>query len=274
MFNEPTIKSKDNVKLKFARRVRDGKEIDHIFIEGTRLCDEALSSKLSIGSCFVSESHHGSGIVSHLEPKLISRNVYSYCVADALFASISDTKTPQGIVLIGNRPKPTSLTDLFSEGDTDRLLPVWLYLFEVNNPSNLGAVVRTAEAAGTNGILLSPNSADHFSPKALRASMGSAFRLPVVNGVAIKDVFSMAREKGIVVAAVDARGVANYADVDWKTPRLLVFGSEAKGLPEAIISKTDETINIPMHGNVESLNLAVSSGIILFEANRQNAARE
>ena len=270
MYNAAAIKSRDNAKLKFARRVRDGKEIDHIFIEGTRLCDEALGSPLSIIGCFLSESFRGSSSFDLLESKLVAAHIEFFVVSDSLFGSISDTKAPQGIVLIADRPTPVNLEDLFSADRTNSPLPLWIYLHEVSNPSNLGAVIRTAEAAGANGILVSANSADPFSPRSLRASMGSAFRLPVVDGAAVDDVLAKANAKRIGIAAVDVRGVASYADTDWKMPRLLVFGSEAEGLPEQIISLADEKIKIPMYGNVESLNLAVSSGIILFEAKRQN----
>ena len=269
MFNGSTIKSRDNSKLKFAQRVRDGKETGYIFIEGARLCDEALRSGLSVGSCFVSEAFRSSSSFGLLESKLISAHVECFVVSEALVESISDTKAPQGIVLIAESPTPVKLASLFSDGGTNSL-PVWIFLYEVNNPSNLGAVVRTAEAAGAQGVLVSPNSADPFSPKSLRASMGSAFRLPIVDGLVTEDVLSTAKDRGINVSAVDARGVMSYANVDWKTPRLLIFGSEAEGLPQEVLLRSDATIKIPMHGKVESLNLAVSSGIILFEAKRQN----
>jgi TrmH family RNA methyltransferase len=270
MFNEPTIKSKDNAKLKFARRVRDGKEYEHIFIEGVRLCDEALGSSLSITTCFLSEPFRESGHLARLGSTLDSKNIESFVVSESLLASISETKTPQGIVLIADRPTPVKLGELFSGDLTNSPLPVWIYLYEVSNPSNLGAVIRTAEAAGAKGIIVSTNSANPFSPRSLRASMGSAFRLPVVNGAAVEDVLSKAKAKGIGIVAIDTGGPQSYADVNWKMPRLLIFGSEADGLPEGIISLAGEKLKIPMHGKVESLNLAVSGGIILFEAKRQN----
>ena len=273
MFNTPTIKSRDNAKLKFVRRVRDGQDPDHIFIEGYRLCGEAFDSRLSIVSCFLSESFRESRSFDTFEPILSSRHVESYVVSESLLGSIADTKSPQGIVLIAARPVPAPLIDLFSGGNIDGRLPVWLYLYKVNNPSNLGAVLRTAEAAGTRAVLISPSSADAFSPKSLRASMGSAFRMPVVSDIAFENLFSTAQQEEIDIVAVDAQGSVSYTDVDWKRPSLLVFGSEAEGLPPDALYRARVTIKIPMYGDVESLNLAVSTGIILFEAKRRNEVK-
>ena len=266
MFNGSTIKSKDNARLKFARRVRDGKEARFMFIEGARLCDEALSSNIAIASCFVSEGLLESRSANILKSKMISSEVESFVVPDALLKSISDTKTPQGIVLIARRARRMDPVEGLSHTTAGSL---WIYLYQVNNPSNLGGVVRTAEAAGAKGLLLSPGSADPFSPKALRSSMGSAFRLPIVEGFAPEKMLSTAKDKGISVTAVHATGENSFTNVDWNKPRLLIFGSEAEGLPDGLISKANESIRIPMHGKVESLNLAVSAGIVLFEAKRQ-----
>jgi TrmH family RNA methyltransferase len=273
MHNHETIKSRDNAKLKFARRVRDGKEAGLIFIEGARLCDEAVASDISVTAVFMSESYHASGPDTRVQQALKRKNTEMYVVSDSLFGSIADTKTPQGIVLIAQRPKPQVFSDLISFGNVNLAVPLWIYLCEINNPSNLGAVMRTAEGAGAKGVIVSPNSADPYSPKSLRASMGSAFRIPIVENIGTEHAYTIAKQKGIKTRAVDARGEKSYIDVDWKTPGLLVFGSEARGLPDEVLSRSDERIKIPMDGNVESLNLAVSTGIILFEAKRQFKTR-
>jgi TrmH family RNA methyltransferase len=269
MYNQEPIKSRDNAKLKFARRVRDGKASGHIFIEGARLCEEAVASDLLVTASFMSEAFRSLDPETSVQQALSKKSAEVHFVSNPLLSSIADTKTPQGIVLIAERPKPRALSDLLSSVDADRMMPLWIYLWEVNNPSNLGAVLRTAEAAGAVGVIVSQNSADPYSPKSLRASMGSAFRVPVVEDVGIDRAYSTATEKGIKTAAVDTRGELSYLDVHWNMPSLLVFGSEAEGLPDEVLSRADERIKIPMDGNVESLNLAVSTGIILFEAKRQ-----
>jgi TrmH family RNA methyltransferase len=256
MSDSEIITSRDNAKLKFARSVRDGRETGLIFIEGVRLVQEALRSDLSIRSAFVSVAFS-----LGLAESLNNTRVEVITVAEKAFASIADTENSQGIVLIAERPTP-SLDDVRGEG------PVVL-LHQVNNPSNLGAVVRTAEAAGCAGLITTNGSADAFSPKALRASMGSAFRLPVVERIGFGDAIEWVRSNGLVTTAADVSGTLNYAEVDWTIPRLLVFGSEAHGLSERELESINEKVVIPMENEVESLNLAVSSGIVLFEAKRQ-----
>jgi TrmH family RNA methyltransferase len=224
-------------------------------------------------NCFVSDAFRGSTSFGAIGSKLSAAQIESFVISESLLNSISDTKTQQGIILIAKRPGPHSLGEIFSPGDSSRL-PVWIYLYEVNNPSNLGAVIRTVEAASARAVIVSSNSTDPLSPKSLRASMGSAFRLPVVNDAVTEEVVSMVRTKGIAIAAVHAAGSMSYSNVDWRTPRLLLFGSEAQGLPAEVLSLADETIKIPMHIGVESLNLAVSAGIVLFEAKRQMGSRE
>ena len=187
---------------------------------------------------------------------------------DKIFRSIADTEQPQGIVLIAKRPK-TSIENIESR-ITSALLPIVIFLKEINNPSNLGAILRTAEAAGVAGVIVSKNSADVFSPKALRGAMGASFRLPVWDNAGFDEVLRWAKRK-LVTTAADVSVSAGYTQIDWKTPRLLIFGSEAHGLNPSELEQINEMITIPMENAVESLNLAVSAGIILFEAKRQNS---
>lgn len=250
------IKSRDNVRLKFARRVRDGKESGLIFVEGLRMAGEALRSGIEIEEGFVSETfaEKNRAIVRDLTTSV-------RYVSSNLFDSIADTENSQGIVLIAKRPE--------RKIESASKIQLALFLYEVNNPANLGAVMRTAEAAGVDRLFVSENSADAFSPKAIRASMGSCFRLPIIAHASIDEILDWARSNGIVTAAADINAVISYTEVDWSCPVLLIVGSEAHGLPSEILDKIDRPIKIPMSGDVESLNLAVSTGIILFEARRQ-----
>lgn len=245
-----------------ARRVRDGKDDEHIFIEGKRLAAEALRSPIEIVECFVDEDFSDGKLVE----SIASRGSLVAGVSDKLYRSIADTESPQGIVLIAKRPSASTTFDLASSA-----VPVSLYLVEINNPSNLGAVLRTAEAAGVANVLISRNSADPYSPKALRASMGSAFRLNIATDVSIEQAISAARENGMATIGADVDAPTNYVDLDWTKARMLVVGSEAHGLSEKDKNSLDELVTIPMANGVESLNLAVSVGVILFEAKRQTA---
>ncbi|HQX57259.1 MAG TPA: RNA methyltransferase, partial [Pyrinomonadaceae bacterium] len=136
-------------------------------------------------------------------------------------------------------------------------------------PSNLGAVLRTAEAAGVAGIIITKQSADVYSPKSIRASMGSIFRMAIWNDVELDPVLRWAADKGLRATTTAAAATATHTAVDWSIPRLLIFGSEAHGLNGIDLGISDERVKIAIESPVESLNLAVSAGIILFEAKRQ-----
>jgi TrmH family RNA methyltransferase len=250
---EQLITSRDNGRLMAARRVRDGRDKFRVFVEGRRLAEEAVRSGLKVTECFLSEEFD--------EADIAFVNAPTFRMPEKVFKTVADTDTPQGIILIAERPTGSS--------NGKGSLPITIFLTEVNNPSNLGAICRTAEAAGVRNIILSKGSADPYSPKALRASMGSAFRLGILEGATLEDAVSVAHRQRSVVTGTSLDVNASYLDVDWSRPRLLVFGSEAHGLSESEGMLLDEAIRIPMASDVESLNLAVSAGIILFEARRQ-----
>src|SRR5438445_4763561 len=187
-------------------------------------------------------------------------------IPEKVFTTIADTQQPQGIILIANRPKTSAETIKHGRGSAS--LPLAIFLHEINNPSNIGAIMRTTEAAGVSGVIVSKNSADVYSPKALRAAMGASFRLLVWENADFAEVLTWANEENLTTTAADTTAPISYTEIDWKKPRLLVFGSEAHGLGDKKLAKMKEKINIPMENGVESLNLAVSAGIILFEAKR------
>ena len=259
------ITSRDNQRLVMARKIRDGKVTERIFIEGRRLAVEALRSDISIDECFVAEGFKDVDLILGVA----KRTSAIYEIPARIFKSIADTDQPQGIILIAQRPR-TGADAIKSRTGVARL-PVIAFLKEVNNPSNLGAIMRTAEAAGVSGAIVSTRSADVYSPKALRAAMGSSFRLPIWENADFDEVLKWAKEGNLVTTAADVSASKNYTQIDWKSSRLLIFGSEAHGLNDDELSKIDELIKIPMESNVESLNLAVSAGIMLFEAKRQNS---
>ena len=259
------ITSRDNRRLANARKIRDGKEPTRIFVEGRRLAEEALRSKLEFDECFVVEGFRGDDLIEAFSV----RTDRIAELPERIFQTIADTNQPQGIVVIAKRPETSSVeieSRLPSGG-----LPIVVFLKEVNNPSNLGAILRTAEAADVAGVILSEKSADVFSPKALRAAMGASFRLPIWENVRFTEVLEWANRRNLITTASDISDGETHIKTDWTLPRLLIFGSEAHGLDETNLASVSEKIRIPMANEVESLNLAVSAGIILFEAKRQNS---
>jgi len=261
------ITSRQNERLTAVRRVRDGKDPARIFIEGARLAAEALRSGLDIETCIVNEDRAGSTQIASIVERSKESNAAKVAVGEKIFNSLCDTRTPQGIILIAQRPE--SGARKFHEAVQKGAAPIVVFLDRVNDPSNLGAVMRTAEAAGAAGVIVSEGSADAFSPKSIRASMGSAFRIKVWEGAELLDAVEWARRDSFQVAAADVSGDAIYTKIDLSSPTLVLFGSEAHGLDPGALGSADTMFRIPLKNAVESLNLAVSVGIVLFEAARQ-----
>lgn len=265
MFHFPIISSRDNQKIKFARSVRDGREKNWIFVEGLRLCEEILKTKLQIQNVFVTNNFLQNTRSIEFIETILTLTKEVFVVEDKIFDSLSDTKTSQGIIAIAEKPKTGKL---FIEQNFSAV-PFLLILHQINNPSNLGAILRTAEAAGIDGIITTKGTNDIFSPKTLRSGMGANLRIPFWINADFYDVLTWAKLNCLKTVCADIRGKNTYFEFDWKLPCLLVFGSEGHGLSSDERMEIEESLVIPMANNVESLNVAVASGIILFEAKRQ-----
>jgi TrmH family RNA methyltransferase len=267
--SEPVITSRDNSLVKHARAVREGKFREQIFIEGLRLCEEAAEALIADGIKDVicterfAQDQRGAGLLK----ALTSAGKRAALVSEAVFASISDTKTPQGIVLLASRPN-TNRSALLKSPDE---LPLLVVLHKISNPSNAGAILRTMEAAGAKGVILTEGSTDIFSPRALRGAMGSSFRLPIWTGASFDEALAFCREQGIRTICTDLRAERAHTEIDWTTASALIVGAEATGLERTEIAMADEALKIPMRAPVESLNVAVAVGIVLYEAARQRA---
>lgn len=263
------ITSRDNSLLRQARAVRDGKIEELIFVEGLRLCDEARRSKLNIEAVIVSEELLRKERVAGTIAELSGVSKRTASVSEKLLESISYTKTPQGIVVLAERPD-SSETHLAASLTAEPLLVV---LHQINNPVNVGAILRTAEAAGATGVIATKNTSDPFSPKSLRGAMGSAFRLPIWSGASYDEAIEWGREREIAAVCADADADTDYTDVDWTRAIALVLGPESAGFNTEELMNADRSVRIPMRGLAESLNVSVAAGILLFEAARQRTAK-
>lgn len=261
------ITGRHNSRLAHFRKVRDGKINELIFIEGLRLAVEALRSGIKLVECAVRPEWLKTTEGETLVGELIDRMIPVYEVPGPLFASISDTANSQGLILIGEKPETGEKSIIIPRFQGRR--PLIICLQRTNDPSNVGAVCRTAEAAGADGLIISNGSADVYSPKSIRAAMGSNLRLPTWDNADLAASIAWAKEKGLNVRGADIAGSKSHFEVDWTVPSLVVFGSEAQGLSSDELDIIDECFRIPMRNDVESLNLAVSAGIVLFEAERQ-----
>ena len=167
-------------------------------------------------------------------------------VAPHVMAAICDTKTPQGVAAVASMPEPPDIR-----------LGFIVALDDVQDPANVGTIIRTADAAGCGGVVLSDGSADPYAPKVVRASMGSLFHLPVVR-TALRPYLEELRESGYRVACADLDGQTDFSLAAEKT--CLVIGNEARGISEEILCLSDVRVRIPIYGKAESLNAAVAAG--------------
>lgn len=259
------ITSRDNSLLRQVRAVRDGKADDLIFIEGLRLCEEAQRSKLQLEAVVVSEELLRKERVAAAIAELSKASKRVAAVSEKLLGSISYTKTPQGIIVLAQRPEASEARLAAQLGST----PLLVVLHQINNPVNVGAILRTAEAAGATGVITTRNTSDPFSPKSLRGAMGSAFRLPLWGGIDYSEVIEWCRRRKIITVCADVEATNSYLEIDWTGSRALILGPESTGFTPEELRQADQRVSIPMKGDAESLNVSVAAGIFLFEATRQ-----
>ena len=186
-------------------------------------------------------------------------------VDDKVFKSLSDTVTPQGVLCLISM-KDWSLEEIL-EGVKNPLLMI---LEDLQDPGNLGTIIRTGEGAGITGVILSRTSVDVFNPKVIRSTMGSVYRVPVLYVDSIeKEVLSVLKTHGITTYAAHLKGKNNYDQEDYGKGAAFFIGNEGNGLTDSLTACADTLIKIPMEGQVESLNAAMASGILMYEAARQ-----
>jgi TrmH family RNA methyltransferase len=263
--NSKLITSRDNSLLRQARAVRDGKVDELIFVEGLRLCAEALRSGLTIEAVIYSDEIARKEKAATVLDELGVACDRLAAVSEHLLATISYTRTPQGIIVLARRPESGRL----KLETTSRGPDLVVILDGINNPVNVGAILRSAEGAGATGVIATTQTADPFSPKALRGAMGSAFRLPIWRGASYSEALNWCAEHDIKTVCADVEAPTLYTNIDWKTPLALIVGPESTGLSREEIGMAGEAVKIPMHGDIESLNVSVAAAIVLFEVARQ-----
>lgn len=271
------ITSRDNALVKLARAVRDGKHRELIFVEGVRLCEEAARARLSVQDVLYTERLARDERGERLLRAFNDLGQRKAVVSEQVLASVSDTKTPQGIVVLALRPAGVLGVGDGKEDERNQrsaALPqpaLIVIMHRINNPANAGAILRTAEAAGAGGVVTTEGSADLFSPKALRGAMGSTFRLPLWEGARFSDALAWCARDGIrtVSTTADPTSARAHTEIDWTRASAFIVGEEGAGLRRDEIAATDEVVRIPMHPPVESLNVAVATAIVLYEAARQ-----
>lgn len=259
------LTSKDNSFVKTLRSLADPKhrkKEQAFLIEGIKIVEEALRDNTGVKTVVAAPSlmqHHGKGVLRLAE----SRAVQIVWVSERLMDALADSKTPQPVMAIVAQ-KEHRADDLF-----DNPAGLVLVAHELQDPGNLGTILRTAEAVGASGVITTPHTVDPFNAKAVRASMGSILRVPVVHDGSLPLIIKACKQKGYMTCATALTAAKTHLEADFTKPTALILGQEGAGLPQEHLKDIDVAVRIPMAGAVESLNVAVAAAVILYEAMRQ-----
>lgn len=255
--NNPLIKETSELRIKKYRNINNA-----FIVEGMRSTEEVLNSGWDILRAFVDISI-GSERLNETADKLEALGIPVLAVTTDVMQKISDTDTPQGILAVVRRKK-IELRE-FEHLDNGLLL----VLDEIRDPGNLGTIIRTADAAGISGIILLEGCADLYAPKTVRATMGSVFHLPIKNEQGKPDFIKWCADNNWSIWSTSLEGGNSIYNEEVKKKTVVVMGNEAEGVSPDFLLASEKRIYIPMQGKAESLNVAVATGIILFECARR-----
>lgn len=257
------ITSSANPQVKRLKKlIRSGKERDRqdvFVVEGVRMFREAPASDL--------EAVYATRPFVSANPDLFDKIAYEF-IEEALLKEISDTKTPQGVIAIVRR-RHYSLDEILEKNtNAPNGKPCLLVLERLQDPGNLGTILRTAEGAGVTGVLISRDSVDLFHPKVIRATMGAVYRIPFLHYEDTGSIISVLKEKGIRTYAASLDGTNLYREQFFGGVAFLI-GNEGNGLSGEALQAARNRIRIPMRGRTESLNAAVAAAVLAYETMRQ-----
>lgn len=255
--NNPVIKEIKSLKLK-----KNREEQGLFFIEGLRFVSEALMESWQIKYILMSDSFVSNENYRQMISSVNDKNINLFAVTDKLFGELSETSSPQGILAV-MASKKFEVSDLIKNNSFIVILD------SVQDPGNLGTIIRTADAAGASGIIMSKGCVDLFNPKVLRSTMGSVFHLPIAVECDLPQSIQMLKEHGIKTYAAHLSGKISYFECNFKDSCAFIVGNEANGISDAVAGTADVFIKIPMPGKAESLNASVAAGILMYEAVRQ-----
>jgi len=258
------IKSLDNTLLRETRKLKEKKhrvEREEFIVEGFRFVSEAIESSFQVPFVFVSEVAKDKWEKYNLQEKL-KKETRVFLINEAALKGICSTETPQGIAaVVKNKQRAV-----------DKEQGFYLLVDKVQDPGNLGTLIRTAHAAGALGVILTKGTVDVYNEKTLRATMGSIFYIPIIEDKELTITKGLIAEGFKLVASfLDTED--NFYDVDLKNKVIIAVGSEASGVSEAIIQLCNSKVKVPMPGGAESLNVAIAGSIMIYEAVRQRSLK-
>lgn len=251
-----------NIKSLKARRTRDEKGM--FFVEGARIVEEAISESDEIQGIILSEGFYSNSDNQSILDRINSLKITVNIVTEKVFKELSETDTPQGILAVMkmNRCEPDKI--ITGEG-------FYVLLDSIRDPGNMGTIIRTADAAGFSGVIVSKGCVDVYNSKVLRSTMGSVFHIPIIQFDNTIEAIEFLKSRNIKIIAAHLDGEKSIFESILSRGTAFLIGSEADGISKEASERADELIRIPMFGRAESLNASVAAGIMIYEAVRQKS---
>ena len=270
------ISSKDNSLIKHIKRLKEKKyrdEYGEFIVEGLKLINEAIQENADIRQIVVCDGCDNSEMIeSHLKYEM-ARLDFIY-VPQNIFKMISDVENPQGVLAVigkiknDNNQEKDEIEEAEHTSNINLNEDIILALDDIQDPGNLGTILRTADSVGLKQILVSKGTADAYNPKVVRSTMGAIFRVNVIECENLKETLKELQSKDYKVMTTSLKAKKSIYEVDYKK-KIIVIGNEANGVSKEILNLADEKVIIPMLGKTESLNASVATGVILYEYVRQ-----
>lgn len=263
------ISSRQNPVVKRFRDLARASRAEDVLLDGEHLVQEALACGIAVEVAAFAETrlHAAGSPLGRVARDVAARGGRVLTVSEPVLAAMSPVQNPSGVVAIGRARPAGARTVMAAAG-----VPLVVVLAGLQDPGNVGAIIRAAAAFGASGVIATAGSADPFGWKALRGAMGGTFRIPVTAREPLADVTAAAGAAGVRLVAAVPRGGTPLPALDLRAPTALLVGAEGAGVPAEIADTVRETVTIPMDAPVESLNVAVAAAVILYEAMRQRRA--
>ena len=256
------ISSKDNSLIKHIKKLKEKKyrqQYGEYVVEGLKLIKEAINENAKISKIIICESEDNTEMIeNHLRYEIARFDCV--LVPHNIFKTLSDVETPQGIMAIIEKSHASKKIDF----NTDIIVA----LDDVQDPGNLGTILRTIDSIGLKQVLVSKNTVDCYNSKVIRSTMGAIFRVNVIECDDLCNTLTLTKNNGFKIMVTSLKAKKSIYDVKYQK-KVIVVGNEANGVSESVIKLADEKLIIPMRGKTESLNVAVATGVILYEYVRQ-----
>ena len=246
------ITSKDNEIIKNIKKLKEKKyRLDSYIVEGIKMVKEAINENQEIALIAIRED---------FKIDFDTKNIKTVIISNKIFNDISDVKTPQGILAVIKKNQNNQI-----ETNQEYILA----LDSLQDPGNMGTIIRTADSANINQIIINKTTVDPYSPKVIRSTMGAIYRTNIIEVEDLKTTLKEMKSKGFQIITTDLKATQSIYDINYNNKTVVVIGNEANGVSQEILQIADKKVIIPMLGKTESLNASIAASIMIYEYVRQ-----